>query len=171
MKKEFMKTKDFARKRMMFIQKEDYNFLIYNTLLILDTLECNSESKQFSDFRKIAYLVDIISSSKNLNDLTQNELTSIYSKAQLKKKLLSHVLVVLKNNQMLGITLNRTRQTFDIWIKKENIPNGFLNELIFKKEKENILQVKKSVGSLTKSTIKTMVEKLFTSKNIMTWEI
>lgn len=166
-----MKTKDFARKRMMFIQKEDYNFLIYNTLLILDTLECNSESKQFSDFRKIAYLVDIISSSKNLNDLTQNELTSIYSKAQLKKKLLSHVLVVLKNNQMLGITLNRTRQTFDIWIKKENIPNGFLNELIFKKEKENILQVKKSVGSLTKSTIKTMVEKLFTSKNIMTWEI
>lgn len=171
MKKEFMKTKDFARKRMMFIQKEDYNFLIYNTLLILDTLECNSESKQFSDFRKIAYLVDIISSSKNLNDLTQNELTSIYSKAQLKKKLLSHVLVVLKNNQMLGITLNRTRQTFDIWIKKENIPNGFLKELIFKKEKENILQVKKSVGSLPKSTIKTMVEKLFTSKNIMTWEI
>lgn len=156
---------------MMFIQKEDYNFLVYNIILILDTLECTNESKQFIDFRKVAYLVDMISSSKDLNEFTQNELASIYSKAQLKKKLLSHVLIVLKNKNMLGVSLNRTRQTFDVWLKKDNIPDEFFNVELFEKEKENILQVKNNVRALNSSTIKTMVEKLFTSKNIMTWEI
>ncbi len=155
----------------MFIQKEDYNFLVYNIILILDTLECTNESKQFIDFRKVAYLVDMISSSKDLNEFTQNELASIYSKAQLKKKLLSHVLIVLKNKNMLGVSLNRTRQTFDVWLKKDNIPDEFFNVELFEKEKENILQVKNNVRALNSSTIKTMVEKLFTSKNIMTWEI
>jgi len=166
-----MKNKDSAKKRMMFIQKEDYNFLVYNTLLILDALGCTNESKQFIDFRKIAYLVDIISSNKNLDEFTQNDLASIYSKAQLKKKLLSHILIVLKNKKMLGVSLNRTRQSFDIWIEKENIPSNFFDEKLFQQEKENILQVKNNVRALNSSTIKTMVDKLFTSKNIMTWEI
>lgn len=171
MKKAFMKTKNSAKKRMMFIQKEDYNFLVYNTLLILDALKCTNESNQFIDFRKIAYLVDIVSSSKNLEEFTQSELAGIYSKAQLKKKLLSHILIVLKNKNMLGVTLNRTRQTFDIWIEKENIPIDFFDEKLFQKERQNILEVKNTVRAVHSSTIKTMVDKLFTSKNIMTWEI
>ena len=36
MNMEFMKNRDFAKKRIMFIPKEDYNYLIYNTLLILN---------------------------------------------------------------------------------------------------------------------------------------
>ena len=80
-----MKNKTFAKKRMMFIQKEDYNFLTYNLLILLYSLNCISESKRFRDFRKVAYLVDFINSSGNISDYTQNELASIYSKAQLKK--------------------------------------------------------------------------------------
>ena len=37
----------------MFIQKEDYNYLIYNLLLVLNYLECTEESKAFKDFRRI----------------------------------------------------------------------------------------------------------------------
>ena len=92
-----MKDKNFAKKRLMFIQKEDYNYLCYNLILLLDNLECNSEDQKFKDFRKVAYLIDFISSSRNFKDYSKDELINIYSKAQLKKKLLSHILIVLKN--------------------------------------------------------------------------
>ena len=55
MKKEFMmiKNKGFAKKRLMFIQKEDYNFLTYNFLILLKELDCINYQKRFTDFRRI----------------------------------------------------------------------------------------------------------------------
>ena len=65
MKKGYMmiKSRKSAKKRMMFIQREDYNFLTYNFLILLNELNCVSEDKRFNDFRKIAYLVEFISNN------------------------------------------------------------------------------------------------------------
>jgi len=166
-----MKTKNFAKKRLMFIQKEDYNFLCYNLILVLDVLKCTKETETFHDFRKIAYLIDFISSSKNIQEYSKDELINIYSKAQLKKKLLSHLLVVLKNKNFLGISINTTHKSFDVWLKRENIPDHFFNDEYFSNEITNLLQLKTDIRGLKTTTIKTMVDKLFTSKNILTWEI
>lgn len=170
-KREFMKDKNFAKKRLMFIQKEDYNFLCYNLILVLDVLQCTKETETFHDFRKIAYLIDFISSSKDIDDYTKDELMNIYSKAQLKKKLLSHLLIALKNKDYLGISINTTHKSFDIWLKRENLPEDFFDKEYFSNEIINLLQLKKSIRLLKTTTIKTMVNNLFTSKNILTWEI
>ncbi|MFD2914141.1 hypothetical protein [Psychroserpens luteus] len=166
-----MMDKLSAKKRMMFIQKEDYNYLCYNLILILNKLECTEESNEFRDFRKIAYLVDFTSSSKVIADFSQDELGNIYSKAQLKKKLLSHLLIVLKNKDYLGISINRTHKSFDIWLKKKNLPEDFFDNDVFNNELKNIEKLKKEIRGLRTTTIKTMVNTLFTSKNILTWEI
>ncbi len=160
-----------AKKRMMFIQKEDYNFLAYNLLVLLDTLGCTEESKKFRDFRKIAYLVDFINSDRQLNDYSQNELASIYSKAHLKKQLMSHLLVVLKNKNYIDVSINSTYNSFDIWLQKENIPSDFFNKEVFKNEISNIIELKKLAHSLKTVPIIKLVDSLFTSKNVLTWEV
>lgn len=165
------KSKEFAKKRLMFIQKEDYNYLCYNLILLLDVIGCTEENKSFKDFKKIAYLVDFISANRSIDDFSQDELGSIYSKAQLKKTLLSHLLVILKNKDMIGFSLNKRHTSFDIWLKKDNVPLAFFDYISFKKEKDNIEDISRKVRGIRTATVKTMVDKIFTSKNIMTWEI
>ena len=43
-------TKENAKKRLMYIQKEDYNYLAYNILLVLNEFNAYSESSSFKDF-------------------------------------------------------------------------------------------------------------------------
>jgi hypothetical protein len=82
------RDKQTAKKRMMFIQTEDYNFLTYNLLIFLDEMKCHNENSKFQDFRNIAYLIDFISKSADLESYEKHELHDIYFKAQLKKKII-----------------------------------------------------------------------------------
>ncbi|MFA8299146.1 MAG: hypothetical protein ACEPOV_03195 [Hyphomicrobiales bacterium] len=165
-----MDNKDFAKKRLMFIQKEDYNFLAYSLLILLNELKCFSEENKFKDFRKIAYLVDFINSHININDYSASELSNIYSKAQLKKQLLSHLLIVLRNRKFIEVEVNGINGTFDLWLKKENIPKVFFDKKFFFKEINNIAGLKK-ISRLRTVSIKTLTNNLFASRNVLTWEI
>lgn len=173
MKKEFMmyEKRQSAKKRLMFIQREDYNFLTYNFLLILNEMDCTSESKKFNDFRRIAYLIEFISNSSDFATYNSIELSNIYLRAQLKKKLLSHLIVTLKNKKFLDVSLNTTHKTLDVWLVKENIPTDFFDNVIFQQEINNFKNIKK-YASISKSQILiTMIKKLYTDKGVMTWEV
>lgn len=166
-----MKNKEFARKRIMFIQKEDYNYLIYNLLLVLNHFGCIEENMAFKDFRRIAYILEFMGSSKSIDDYTQEELGNIYLKAQLKKKLLSHVLIILKNKGYIEISANSQNPTFDIWINKHNIPNNFWNDELFKIELCRLNEIKKILTRFRVGTIKTLAERMFKNKNVIIWEV
>ncbi len=166
-----MKNREFAKKRMMFIPKEDYNYLIYNILLILNDLNCINERMSFSDFRRIAYILDFMGSHKAIDTYTQEELGSIYVKSQIKIKILSHVLIILKNNDYIGISVNPRHQTFDIWLKKKNISTIFWDNNIFELELSQLNQIKRIVPKFRQGTIKTLAQKLYGDKNVLIWEI
>ncbi len=51
-----------AKKRIMFIHGEDFNYLAYHVIVLLDTLKCDSASRPFKDHRKLAFLMDLVSS-------------------------------------------------------------------------------------------------------------
>ena len=53
------------RKRLLYETTEDIYFYMYNILLILNTFECISEEKSFQDYRKLSFLIDIISNDEN----------------------------------------------------------------------------------------------------------
>lgn len=166
-----IKSRKSAKKRMMFIQREDYNFLTYNFLILLNELNCVSEDKKFNDFRKIAYLVEFISNNITIEDYTEIELSNIYLRAQLKKKLLSHLIIVLKNKQYLEMSLNPTHRTLDVWINKEKIPNDFFNSEYFSQEILNIQKLKKFAKISSNQKLKTMIDNLYTNRGVLTWEI
>lgn len=166
-----MKNKGSARKRIMFIQKEDYNYLIYNIILVLDGFDCVNKSKPFKDFRRIAYILEFLGSSKSIEEYTQEELGNIYLKAQVKKKLLSHVLIILKNKGYIDISTNALHRTFDVWLNKSNIPCNFWDEELFKLESNNLEKLKKHIPRFRMGTIKTLAERVFSEKNVLIWEI
>lgn len=165
------KTKEFAKKRMMFIQGEDYNFLAYTLLIFLNEMGCHSEKTKFKDFRKIAYLIDFISGSPNLSKYERFELNNIYLKAQLKKKLMSHLIITLQNKNYLDISLNTTHKTIELWINKENIPKDFFDKVVFKREIENIQKLKKELKITKVSLLKNLIDGIFTNRGVSTWEV
>jgi len=165
------KTKKFAKKRLMFIPTEDYNFLAYNLLIFLDEMKCYNEQTRFKDFRKVAYLIDFISGSSDLDEYEKFELSSIYLKAQLKKKLLSHLIITLQNKGYLDISLNTTHKTIELWLNKENIPKDFFDREKFKREISNIRKLKKDLKITKVSLLKKLVDDIFTNEGVSTWEI
>lgn len=165
------KNRKSAKKRMMFIQREDYNFLTYNFLILLNELNCVNEDKRFNDFRKIAYLIEFISNDIDIEKYTEMELSNIYLRAQLKKKLLSHLIITLKNKHYLEISLNNTHRTLDVWINKEKIPDDFFNNEYFSQEILNIQKLKKFARISARQTLKKMIDKLYKDRGVLTWEI
>src|SRR5690606_4766235 len=131
-----------AKKRLMFIQKEDYNFLAYSTIILLKSLECTNEDKKFKDFRKIAYLVDFVNEGGIPRQFDPPRLADIYAKAQIKKKLLHHLLIVLKNRNLIGVSINTASQTIDLWLKKEAIPTDFFETPMFENKIRNSMELK-----------------------------
>ncbi len=164
-------TKENAKKRLMYIQKEDYNLLTYTMLLVLMHFNAKSEGSRFKDFRKIAYLSHFINLSPNFRSYEQNELSKIYSQAQLKKQLLSHLLIILRNRGFIGMSINHIHQSFDLWINEDNIPIEFFDKKIFENEIKNIEILKSEISRLKGVTVKTLVDNIFTKNNIITWEV
>lgn len=161
-----------AKKRLMFIQKEDYNFLAYSTIILLKALDCTDETKKFKDFRKIAYLVDFVNEGGETSLFEQQRLADIYAKSQIKKKLMHHLVIVLKNKNFISVSLNEATQTIDLWLNKEQVPKEFFDDTFFEKEINNVKALRKTLTArLRGMTIKTMVEKIFNENNILTWEV
>lgn len=166
-----IRSKEFAKKRLMFIQKEDYNYLAFNLLIILKKLDCTNESKKFKDFKRIAYLIEFMTTTKDIKNYYSIELSNIYLRAQLKKKLLSHLILILKNKGIIEVSANSKYRTLDIWINLDMAPKCFFDKEYFQREFAN-LEMIKTYTKLTKvSLIKTLVDDLFTNRGVSTWEI
>lgn len=164
-------SKQEAKKRIMFIQKEDYNFLTYNLLLLLKYLGATSKESKFQDYRKISYLVHFISTQTNFSNFSKEELALVYSKSHLKKQLLSHLILILKNKEFISVDVNYNRNSLDIWINEENIPDNFFDKTFFKKEIENIKILKSELPRLKVLTLKNVVDTIFTNNRVITWEV
>ncbi|MCS3531181.1 hypothetical protein [Chryseobacterium sp. JUb7] len=161
-----------AKKRLMFIQKEDYNYLAYSTIILLKVLDCTTEEKRFRDFRKIAYLVDFVNEGGEPSQFETQRLADIYNKAQIKKKLLHHLVIVLKNRELISVSVNKSSQTIDLWLNKELIPVDFFDAEIFENEIANVAELKRAMTLRVRSMpIKSLVEKIFNDNNILTWGV
>ena len=156
----------------MFIQKEDYNYLAYSTIILLKVLDCTNEEKRFRDFRKIAYLVDFVNEGGEPSLFEEQRLADIYNKAQIKKKLLHHLIIVLKNRELISVSVNKSSQTIDLWLNKELIPGEFFDIEIFGNEIANVTELKRVMTLKVRSMpIKSLVKKIFDDNNILTWGV
>ncbi|GAB1146696.1 MAG: hypothetical protein SwBeaBPW_09850 [Shewanella algae] len=162
----------------MYLSGEDFYFYCYSVFVILDSLGCR-DGKYFRDYRKLAFLTDIISDDKTvyvvsrsseekLNPKDYECLLDSYSNGLTRRSEILKLLFVLEKRGY--VSLNRGKaQEIDVTLAKESLPNNFLNNNVFESETQNIKDVSKKVGRLASLTLDTMLSKIYVENGVRTW--
>ena len=150
---------------MMFIQNDDFNFICYMALLILEKLSCTKENFSFIDYRKIAFIANIVF-YKNKTDWDE-----IYYDSQITLKTLEMVIQSLEKKGIINIMLNDTRKTIDIWLADRTLSKMFVKEQLFTYELEEIEKIRKIDNRLRTSKLSTFLDKQFSSHGVKVWEV
>jgi hypothetical protein len=171
-------SKKNAKKRLMYLSGEDFYLYCYSVFVILDSLGC-TEEKYFRDYRKLAFLTDIINDDKTvyvishckgerLNPKDYECLIDSYSNGLTRRSEILKLLFVLEKSGYVVLKRGKA-QEIDVSLIKKNIPNDFLAKDIFDSEYKNIKDVSKEIGRLAALTLDTMLSKIYVSSGIKTW--
>ncbi|WP_411992111.1 hypothetical protein [Agarivorans sp. DSG3-1] len=167
-----------AKKRLMYLSGEDFYHYCYSIFVILDSLGCRN-GKYFRDYRKLAFLTDIIgddkivyvlshSSGEKLNPKDYECLLDSYSNGLTLRSEILKLLFVLEKRGY--VSLNRGKaQEIDVTLTKNNLPSGFLNSNVFASESKNIKDISKKYGRLASLTLDTMLNKIYVDNGVRTW--
>lgn len=167
-----------AKKRLMYISGEDFYLYCYSVFMILDYLNCR-DGKYFRDYRKLAFLTDIISNDKTvyvvshssgekLNPKDYECLLDSYSNGLTRRSEILKLLFVLEKKGY--VSLNKSQaQEIDVTLIKENLPSEFFGNNIFDSEYKNINDVSKKVRRLATLTLDTMLNKIYIENGVRTW--
>ncbi|MFY0684041.1 MAG: hypothetical protein JXR20_05770 [Balneola sp.] len=172
------------KKRLMFVKGEDYYFITYNLLLLLNELKCwKSRNKVLQDVRKISFLIDFVADENlcfiiekyedrnDINKFDRAKLSKIYTNGLLRLEGLNRLLFSLEKNKMIELTKNKSRNAIDISLLDNEKLKRFIKQSSFTVERENAIILRKNIGHLTSSTFETTLNKLFTNYGVSTWQI
>lgn len=154
-----------AKKRMMFVQNNDFNFLSYMVLLTLEKLSCTSEKKPLIDYRKIAFIANMIF-WKNKTDWNK-----IYYESQISIKTLDMIIQSLDKKGVVSVKLNDKRKTVDVWISDRTLSKLFLDEAMFAYELMRLEEIRVLDNRLRTSKLSTFLDNQFSRYGVKIWEV
>lgn len=167
----------------MFSKEDDYNYIAYHILIILEFFECTN-NKMWIDYKKIIFLYQFIS-NKSLFELLHravNEdfkidsvdyeiLNESYNNSFLKQQLVFLVIINLERNGLISIQKNATRLSLDIYIKDIEKIKSLISDSLFIEDRENLKAIKKIFPQLRTMTLKTFLVKIYKRNGVQLWEI
>jgi len=156
----------------MFIKWEDYNFLTYNLIIILKYLWCDDINNIFINYKKIMYLILLVSDRKylnifrritridsSINSLDREILTKLYYEWLDNLKQLNQLLFILDKKWYIGII--KDKSNYNLYLKDKILLNEILISNLFDYEIENTLLLKKEFKSLRLLKYDTFMDRLF----------
>jgi hypothetical protein len=164
MRKVYMK-KINAKKRMMFVQNDDYNYLCYVVILTLGYFSCFDKKTSFKDYRKIAFISNIIF-FRNKNDWND-----IYYKSQITQCTLLNVIAVLDENNIIGVDKEEVNKKVNIWLKDGGLYKSLIQSGFFSYEQDELLKIKSEIKRFKSLTLKTFLDKKFLPHGVSVWEV
>jgi hypothetical protein len=167
-----------TKKKLMYLSGEDFYLYCYSVFVILESLGCRG-GKYFRDYRKLAFLTDIIgddktvyvishSSGEKLNPKDYERLLNSYSNGLIRRNEILKLLFVLEKRGYVSLNRGKT-QEIDVTLTKENLPNNFFDDNVFDSECKNIEEVSKKIGRLGSLTLDTMLNKIYVRNGVRTW--
>jgi hypothetical protein len=167
-----------AKKRLMYLSGEDFYLYCYSILVILDSLDCH-DGKYFRDYRKLAFLTEIISDNKTvyvlshsvgekMNPKDHERLLDSYSSGLTRRSEILKLLFVLEKRGYVVLERGRA-QEINLTLSKDQLPEEFLGKSMFEFEYKNIRSVSKKVRRLASLTLDTMLSKIYTDNGVRTW--
>lgn len=166
------------KKRIMYLSGEDFYLYCYSVFVVLDSLDCVN-GKYFRDYRKLAFLTDIINDSKkvyvisnhsgqNLNPKDYECLLDSYSNGLTRRSEILKLLFALEKRGYLILSRGNA-QEIDVTLAKDNLLNKFLSSNFFESEHNNMKKLSKKVGRLASLTLDTMLKKIYVENGVRTW--
>jgi len=172
---------DSAKKRLMYLSGEDFYLYCYSIFIILDALG-SSSGKAFRDYRKLAFLVNIINDEKlvyilsnskgeSLNPYDKECLFASYSEGLSKRSEILKLVFTLEKKGFLVLSKGKRKEEIDVSLVKEKIPEGCFDPDVFSLDYQRVLIVKKSVPRLKGMILETMLERIYSDNGVKTWGI
>lgn len=170
---------DENKKRLMYIQSEDFYFLTYNTIILLNTLNCIEGDRYLKDYRKISFLVDFTSNpyyaaflkGGALNESDKREMTRLYSNGILRQKEINKLFYALDSRGIIHLTRKSNSDILDVTLNKSKVPAEFFDGELFEVEIQNSMLIKNHISRLSSITLDTLKQKLFTDKGVKVWQL
>ena len=175
-----MKNKE-VKKSLMYLSGEDFYLFCYAVFIALDSLNCKN-GKYFSDYRKLAFLIEFIkdeklnyiisnSSEKSLNPIDKEYLFRSYSVGLGRRSEILKLLFTLEKRNYVILDKGNTRSLVNVSLNNEAIPEGFFNKEVFSKEYRNMAIFSGYVKRLSVLKLDTMIERVYRNNGISTWAI
>jgi hypothetical protein len=170
------------KKRLMFIRGEDFNFLTYNILILLDHLNCTTAERPFIDHRKISFLIDFICEPKlttllttprnmllNLAPIDKQLLVQAYSNGAIRLALITRLLQALSTRGLIGISSDNSGRFLSIYLNRSAISETFLNNELYLPERQNLKDITVHLSRIRSIQLKAFLERTFEENGISTW--
>lgn len=165
----------------MFITNEDYNFLSYNILILLDVLKSDSEATAFIDYKKLAFLIDFVSNRSLIDLINKNNygkisamdkeyLTKVYTSCYVRQIQLAKLMFFLEKQNLINLGTSTRSNTVNIWLNRDKL-NEFYDKELFLNEYRNTVSLKTIVGRLRTLSLSTLKDKLFYRNGVKKWEV
>jgi hypothetical protein len=171
-----------AKKRIMFIKGEDYNYLAYHILIVLDELNCASPERPFRDHRKLAFMTDFVSSQSLANILVRchrlkslpskrdaHSLASAYANGATRKHLITRVISSLERREVVSVAQGDKDLELNVWLNRSNVPESFLASDIYAVERANITLLRGVSPHLRTLNFDTFLQRFFGDCGVHTW--
>lgn len=169
---------------MMFSKEDDYNYIAYHILIILDSFGCNSNENMWVDYKKIIYLYQFISNKSlfelllravnkdfRIDTIDKEILSKNYNNCFIKKQLVLLVIINLEKNGVISIKKNSSRMSLDMYIEDYKKIENLISNPLFDEERENLKTIKKIFPQLRTMTLKTFLERIYKRNGVQLWEV
>lgn len=180
---DLMSDKDMnIKKRMMFIMDEDYYFLTYNVIFILDIFNCYSKKRKFLDYRKLSYLISFLKSQNNLEiylnlfkddfDISiskYEKLLNIYTKSEYVDPQIRKLLFSLERNNIVELIKDEKYGSLSLFLNKNSKVESILSSKIFSEEKSRVELMKNTYPRIWYIKFDTFLSKVFQKNGVATW--
>ncbi|MDB5345775.1 MAG: hypothetical protein JWP89_4152 [Schlesneria sp.] len=173
---------ELAKKRIMFIKSEDFNFIAYNILVVLDVLKCDSSVRPFKDHRKLSFLVDFASSPvlapmlerqlRLKSDLSRRDVHTLavaYASGASRKHFVARIVNSLITKGFVEVRKGEHDLDLDVWIKREKVPETFISSDLYLLERENIKKVAAISSHIRTLTFPTFLDRFFERHGVTVW--
>lgn len=176
-----MDINDIKKKRLLYDKSEDIYFSTYNILLLLNYLGCVNEDKAFRDYRKLTFLIPIISDEvlntifidyyrgkSEINKNIRRRLNKIYNGGIENISFIRYILLILEENGFIKLIGQENK--VNLYLCQQSNLKNFLEDTIFADEIRCINNIKSNNYQIAKVSYSTFINNLFKVNGVSVWE-
>lgn len=174
-----MQMSDLEKRRLNFISSDDFYFLAYSILLVLELL--GGSGKRIKDHRKIVFLIQFVADDRLLNILERSQertvvnpvdrelLFTSFTTAELQKPEVFKILFSLEKRGYVVIERTAEAEVLDVRLVSDSLPQKFFETPRFDKEHRNATLLKQLVKLIPSLTFSTLIDKLYRNRGVRVW--